>query len=322
MQYRDYYQILGVKRDATQEEIKHAYRRLAREHHPDVSKEKDADAKFKEVGEAYAVLKDPEKRAAYDQLGPNWKTGQDFRPPPGWDAGFEFRGGFDPRGGEGGGFEAEDFSDFFESLFGGGRFGARGGRARRPSRARGEDRYAKIMIDVEDAYDGNTRTLTLRAAELTDDGRVTTKQRTLKVRIPKGIRQGQHIRLTGQGDPGVGGAPAGDLYLEVEFDSSGRYRVEGADVHMSVPVAPWEAVLGASVKVPTPLGMISLKIPAGSYQGKILRLRGRGIPARAPGDLYMSLQIVLPPANTEKARKAYEAMKEELDFNPRAPLGV
>jgi curved DNA-binding protein len=188
-------------------------------------------------------------------------------------------------------------------------------------RARGGDHHAKIVIDLADAYHGTTRTLTLRAAELTDDGHVTTKKRTLNVRIPRGIRQGQQIRLAGQGEAGTGGAEAGDLYLEVEFSDDGRYRVEGADVYMNLPVAPWEAALGASIKVHTPSGVVSLKIPAGSYQGKTLRLKGRGIPAKAPGDLYVDLQIVLPPADSERAKKAYETMKKDFDFDPRAGSG-
>jgi len=325
MEYTDYYKVLGVARDAKQAEIKRAYRKLARKYHPDVSDEKDAAAKFKEVGEAYAVLKDPEKRAAYDQLGANWKAGQDFRPPPGWDQGFEYGGGFDPGGGAG--VDPSQFSDFFETLFGGrgGRGGPRaGGRGPGPSpfRARGNDHHAKIAIDLEDAYNGATRALTLRGAELTDDGRVTTKERTLNVRIPKGIKQGQQIRLAGQGEPGMGGAEAGDLYLEVEFNPHRHYRVEGADVHLDLPVAPWEAALGASVKVPTPSGTVGLKVPAGSYQGRTLRLKGRGIPSKTPGNLYVALQIVLPPADSEKAKQAYEAMRKDLDFDPRPGLGV
>jgi len=321
MQYTDYYEVLGVPRDATQADIKRAYRKLAREHHPDVSDDADAAAKFKEVGEAYAVLKDPEKRAAYDQLGANWKAGQDFRPPPGWDAGFEYSGGFDPGVGGAGGVDPSQFSDFFETLFGGAR-GAGRGAGRGGFRARGGDHHAKIVVDLEDAYHGATRALTLRAAELTDDGHVTTKERTLNVRIPKGIRQGQQIRLAGQGEPGMGGAEAGDLYLEVEFSPNPRYRVERADVYMDLPVAPWEAALGASIRVPTPSGTVGLKVPAGSNPGRTLRLKGRGIPAKTPGDLYVVLQVVLPPADTKKARSAYEAMKKDLDFDPRPGWGV
>jgi len=328
MQYTDYYEVLGVGRDATHDEIKKAYRKLARKYHPDVSKEPDAAAKFKEVGEAYAVLRDPEKRAAYDQLGANWKAGQDFRPPPDWGEGWEFRGGgfegagFGGFGGDYGSAEYVDpnqFSDFFETLFGG-RGGFRG--EPRAYRARGEDAHAKIAIDLEDAYHGATRSISLRSAEYDEDGRVHTRTRTLNVKIPKGIRQGQQIRLAGQGGPGVGGSPAGDLYLEVEFNPHRHYRVDGADLFLDLPVTPWEAALGAKVKVPTPAGSLNVKIPKGSAQGRRLRLKGRGIPAKKPGDLYVVLQVALPPADSKKAEKVYEEMKKQLDFNPRVDMGV
>jgi curved DNA-binding protein len=210
MEFKDYYEIMGVARDATRDEIKRAYRKLARKYHPDVSKEPDAEERFKQLGEAYEVLKDPEKRVAYDRLGSQWQQGQEFRPPPGWDAGFEFTGSGAP------GSDAGGFSDFFESLFGRatqGRTFAEGARFR----ARGEDHHARVMVEVEDSYTGATRGITLQVPELTDDGHVRTRQRTLKVKIPRGIRAGQQIRLTGQGGPGRGDAPAGDLYLEVEF---------------------------------------------------------------------------------------------------------
>jgi len=311
MEYKDYYEILGLSRDATQDEIKRAYRKLARKYHPDVSKEADAERHFKEVSEAYEVLKDPEKRAAYDQLGREWQAGQDFRPPPDWDQGFEFH----TRGFEGG---PEDFSDFFETLFGRG-FG-RGGRGE--FRARGEDTHAKVMVDLADAYHGATRSISLRQTGLGRDGRPEVKTRTLNVRIPKGVRQGQHIRLAGQGGAGAGGGGAGDLFLEVEFRPHELYHVEGRDVYIDLPVAPWEAALGATVQLPTPTGTKSLKIPPGSGSGRKLRLKGQGIPAKEPGDLYVVLQVALPPADSEAARKAYEDMKAAFDFNPRAHLGV
>jgi curved DNA-binding protein len=315
MEYKDYYQIMGVKRDATQDEIKRAYRKLARKYHPDVSKEQDAEARFKELGEAYEVLKDPEKRAAYDQLGSQWKAGQDFHPPPGWDAGFEFR----DFGGEGP--DLGGFSDFFESLYG--RAGRRPGQtARSEFRLRGGDHHAKVMVDLADSYNGATRSITLQIPEVDDRGRVRTRARTLNVRIPKGIRQGQQIRLSGQGGAGFGGGEAGDLYLEVEFNPRGRYRVEGADVYIDLPLAPWEAALGATVKVPTPAGTVDLKVPPNSQAGKKLRLKGRGIPAREAGDLYVVLQIALPPADTAERRQAYEQMKRDLAFNPRAGMEV
>jgi curved DNA-binding protein len=314
MEFRDYYEVMGVSRDATQDEIKKAYRRLARKYHPDVSKAEDAEARFKEVGEAYAVLRDPEKRAAYDQLGKNWKAGQDFRPPPDWDAGFEFsEGGFDG--------DATDFSDFFESLFGQGGFRT-AGRSRGGFKVRGEDHHAKVMIDLEDAYRGASRSISLKSPEVDSQGRVATRERTLNVRIPKGVKQGQRIRLAGQGSPGIGGAPAGDLYLEIEFNPHRRYRVEGRDVFMTLPIAPWEGALGATVKVVTPEGDVDMKVPAGTTRGRKLRLKGRGIPGSPPGDLYVELDITLPPADSDKAKAVYERMRDELAYNPRERMGA
>jgi curved DNA-binding protein len=317
MEFRDYYKIMGVERDATQDQIKRAYRKLARKYHPDVSKEADAEARFKEVGEAYEVLKDPEKRAAYDQLGANWKAGAEFKPPPDWDAGFEFGGG----GYTGG--DAGDFSDFFESLFGHGFGAARaGGRARAGFHARGEDHHAKVLIDLEDAFQGATRAITLRHPELDSSGHVVTRERTLNVKIPKGVKEGQRIRLAGQGAPGMGEGPAGDLYLEINFKPHPLYRVEGRDLYLDLPVAPWEAALGATVTTPTPAGPVDLKIPAGTRSGQKLRLKGRGIPGTPPGDIYVIPQIVLPPASTEAAKNLYREMEKELAFNPRSKLGV
>lgn len=313
MEFKDYYEVLGVGKDATQDQIKKAYRKLARKYHPDVSASADAEARFKEAGEAYEVLKDPEKRAAYDQLGQNWKAGQDFRPPPDWAAEPGFAGG---------GYttvDASQFSDFFETLFGGGGGGYR--TAGGSYSGRGEDLDAKVTIDLEDAYHGSTRQLTLQSPEVTADGRVVRRARTLNVRIPKGVKQGQKIRLAGQGGPGRGGEP-GDLYLEIGFSPHRHYRVDGADVYLDLPVAPWEAGLGATVTVPTPAGTVDLKIPPGSQQGRKLRLKGRGIPAKSPGDFYVVVQIALPPATERKAKKIYEQMQKEMDFNPRAGLGV
>jgi curved DNA-binding protein len=315
VEYRDYYDILGLKRDATLDEIKRSYRKLARKYHPDVSKEPDAEERFKEVGEAYEVLKDPEKRAAYDALGSNWQAHQEFRPPPGWDAGFEFSGGgYTPGGG--------DHSDFFEELFGRATRGAGHRAGGFNIRMPGEDHHAKVLIDIEDSLNGAARNISLRMPELTGDGRVVTRERTLKVRIPKGVRPGQQIRLAGQGGPGFGGGENGDLYLEVEFREHPLYRVEGADVYLDLPVAPWEAALGATVKAPTPSGAVDLKIPPNSSQGRKLRLKGRGLPGANPGDLYAVLRIVLPPASSDAARELYEQMRRELDFDPRASMGV
>jgi len=315
MKYRDYYEIMGIERDATQDEVKRAYRKLARKYHPDVSKEKEAEVRFKEVGEAYAVLRDPEKRAAYDQLGPNWEAGQDFRPPPGWDAGFEFSG-------EGGQADASAYSEFFDSLFGRGFRSAQTGRPGSGFRARGEDHHAKVLIDLVDAYQGATRSVTLRTPEFDDSGHVITKERSLNVKIPKGVAQGQRIRLTGQGAPGIGGGPAGDLYLEIEFRPHSFFKVDGRDIYLDLPVAPWELALGATVKVPTPGGPVDLKIPAGTAGDQKLRLKKRGIPGTPDGDLYVVPKISLAPADTDKAKALYLRMKEELHYNPRSKLGV
>ncbi len=314
MEFKDYYEIMGVARDATQDEIKRAYRKLARKYHPDVSKETDAEHRFKALGEAYEVLKDPEKRAAYDQLGSRWQEGQDFRPPPDWDAGFEFSGGA-PGG------DSADFSEFFESLFG--RAGFRPGeRTGQGFRGRGEDHHAKILIDLEDAYHGATRTITLQVPELTGDGHVRTRDHTLKVRIPKGVRAGQQIRLGGQGAPGLGGGAAGDLYLEIELRPHALYRVEGRDVYLQLPVSPWEAALGARIAVPTLDGRVDMKIPASSQTGRKLRLKGRGLPGSPAGDQYVVLSIVTPPADTPAVRECYEKLAREASFDPRVAMGA
>ena len=316
MQFKDYYQTMGVARDATVDDIKRAYRKLARKYHPDVSKETDAEARFKELGEAYEVLKDPEKRVAYDQLGANWKAGQEFRPPPDANSGFEFSGG-----GPGSGFGDGDASEFFEALFGRGAGGA--GRSRGSFHTTSENRHARVLIDIEDAYGGATRAVTLRTPEVNAQGQVSLREHTLNVTIPKGIRPGQHIRLAGQGAPGIGGGKPGDLYLEVGFRPHPRYRVEERDVYLDLAVAPWEAALGASVNVPTPSGAVELKIPAGTAAGRKLRLKGRGIPANPPGDLYAVVHVVLPPADSEGARAAYGALREQFpDFDPRTKLGA
>ena len=308
MQFKDYYQTLGVARDATAEDIKKAFRKLARKYHPDVSKEPDAELRMKEVNEAHAVLSDPEKRAAYDQLGRSYQPGQEFRPPPDWDAGFEFSGqGFSPR-------EAADFSDFFAELFGrvgGGGFHAGHGRAR------GEDHHAKVMLDLEDAFHGASRQLSLRVPKMDAEGRVVLINRTLNVKIPKGVREGQVIRLAGQGAPGMGGGGAGDLLLEVHFRPHRHLRAQGRDLHMSLPLAPWEAALGAIVAVELPDGSVKVRIPEGAQSGRQLRVRGRGIPGEPPGDLLLELQVVLPPADTPQARRFYQTMATELAFDPR-----
>ncbi len=310
MEFKDYYKILGVERTATADDIKGTYRKLARKYHPDVSKEAGAEARFKEIGEAYEVLHDPEKRAAYDQLGTRWRSGQEFTPPPDWGAGFEFAPGRFSTA------DAAEFSDFFSSLFG------NFARQADVNRAHGEDRHAKIVIPLEDAFHGATRTITLRAPQLDAQGRMVLREHRLNVRIPKGIRDGQLIRLAGQGAPGAGGAPSGDLYLEVHFDSHSVYRVEGHDLSLTLPLAPWEAALGATVKAPTPTGVVEVKVPAGSQSGRKLRLKGRGIPGEPPGDLYLVLDVIVPAADTERAQQLYRTMAQELAFNPRQALGV
>lgn len=323
MEYRDYYKILGVARAATAEEIKKSYRRLARKYHPDVSKEKDAEQKFKEVQEAYEVLKDPEKRAAYDQLGSDWKSGQQFRPPPDWASGFEFSGGGGAGGrarGTGGAhvFEEEGFSDFFSSLFGGA--SPFSGSGRRQQQA-GRDHHARIEIDLEEAFGGGTRTLDLKRPELKSDGTLEVRSHTVRVTIPAGVSDGQLIRLAGQGEVAPGAGRAGDLYLEVHVRPHRFFQLEGRDVTLTLPLAPWEAALGASVTVPTLGGAVEMQVPAGAQSGQKLRLRGRGLPGNPAGDEYVQLKIVLPPADSPAARALYEQMRAQLGgFDPRADL--
>ncbi|MDT4332070.1 DnaJ C-terminal domain-containing protein [Methylomonas sp. MED-D] len=310
MQYKDYYQILGVEREAALPEIKKAYRKLARKYHPDISKEPDAEARMKDVNEAYAVLSDTEKRAAYDQLGRGYRSGQEFHPPPNWDAGFEFSSG-----------DAGDFGDFFSQLFGRMGAGRRGGPFEAQAggfRAQGDDHHAKVLLDVEDAFRGASRQISLRVPTMDADGRVVLNNRTLNVKIPKGVYEGQIIRLAGQGAPGLGGGKAGDLLLEVHFNPHPRFRVDGSNLHMSLPVAPWEAALGGVVTINLFDSELKVRIPQGLQSGQQLRLRGKGIPCATPGDLLLDIQIVLPPANSDKAKQLYETMARELAFDPRA----
>lgn len=331
MEYKDYYKIMSVARNATPDEIKSAYRKLSRKYHPDISKEKNAEARFKEIGEAYEVLKDPEKRAAYDQLGANWKAGQDFRPPPQWNTGAEHPGrGFEWEFSTSGTGAEGDYSDFFETLFrrgfgsgagGPGHASASGARSHAAFRAQGEDHHAKIEIDLEDAYQGATRTVNLQVSQMDGRGHVAARQHQITFNIPKGIRAGQRIRLSGQGAPGAGGGAPGDLYLEVQFSPHRLYRLDKHDVYLDLPVAPWEAALGAEVKAPTPAGQVEVKIPPGSSTGRKLRLRGRGLPGATPGDFYFVLQITLPPADTDSAKAFYDSMARQFKtFHPRARL--
>ena len=322
MQFKDYYETLGVARDASADDIKHAYRRLARKNHPDLNKEPDAEARFKEIGEAYEVLKDPEKRAAYDDVGKRWTPGAE-QPPPGWNTGYEFRGGEAAFGDHGDRGDFSDFdrytehSDFFEALFGRARAQA---RQRTPPRA--QDHHARVMIDLLDAYRGARRSLRLQVPSVDAQGHVSLQERTLDVTIPPGVREGQHLRLAGQGMPGFDGAPAGDLYLEIAFQPQALYRVDGRDVTLDLPLAPWEAALGATVDVPLPDGSVQLTVPSGSRQGRKLRLKGKGIPGATPGDLYVVLQIAMPGAPDDAQRRAWEELARLQTFNPREAMGA
>ncbi len=317
MEFKDYYQLLGVARDASAEDIKKAYRRLARRYHPDVSKEADAAARMSEVNEAYAVLSDAERRAAYDEVGRGRRAGERFTPPPDWDAGFEFSG----RGAPGAtGFDSGEYSDFFAELFG------RMGRTRHGGHGpghggppRGEDHHARILLDLDDAFRGATRQVSLRTPQFDADGRVVLKERTLEVRIPPGVRPGQMIRLAGQGGAGPAGSPAGDLFLEVGFQPHPRFRVDGGTLIAELPVAPWEAALGGVVPVELPGGhVLKVRVPANAQAGRVLTVRGQGLPGREPGDLELRLRVVLPSAWDPRAKALYEQMARELgDFDAR-----
>lgn len=320
MEFKDYYATLGIAHDATQAEVKHAYRKQARKYHPDVSKEPDAEAQFKLITEANEALIDVEKRAAYDEVVERRKsgrdTGQEFNPPPGWDSGFEFSG----RGPDGGrGPQDPSHSDFFEAVFGRQSAGARGPR---PSGdLAGGDHHAKVQIDLQDAYRGGSRSISLRMPKIDAQGHMSLHTRQLDVNIPKGMRSGQHLRLAGQGGPGFGKGSAGDLYLEIEFASTGLFRVEDRDVYLDLPVAPWEAALGAEITVPTPDGSVQVTIPSGSSAGLKLRLKGKGIPSTPPGDLYAVLTVSLPKADTAAGQDAYRALaKAFVDHQPRRSL--
>jgi curved DNA-binding protein len=307
MEFKDYYASLGVARDAPAEAVKKAYRGLARKYHPDVSKEPQAEQRMKEVNEAYAVLSDPEKRAAYDQLGQH-VPGQDFRPPPDWDANMEFSER------EFSGAEAAQFSDFFAEIFG--RHAAHGSAFR----SKPNDHHARVLLELEDAFTGPERQLSLRVPKMDAEGRARLETRTLNVKIPRGIHAGQIIRLAGQGSA-MNGEKPGDLLLEVAFRPHARLQPHGRDLHLTLPVAPWEAALGAVVPVQLPGGTLNVRIPAGAKPGRQLRVRGKGIPADPPGDLYFDIRIVAPPAVTPKAKELYEALQQEAGFDPRKDWG-
>ena len=308
MDVKDYYAVLGLKRAATADEIKRTYRKLARKYHPDVSKEADAEERFKSVAEAYEVLGDADKRAAYDAAGSRPQGRQNSSPPPGWDGSHEFGGGKNFEG-----------SAFFDELF---RRQAAGERGPRDAQhLGGGDQHAKARIDLEDSYRGGTRMLSLSVPQIDAQGLLSMRERQLEVKIPKGIRDGQHLRLAGQGGVGLGSGAAGDLYLEIDIAPHPHFRVDGRDVYVEVPVAPWEAALGAGITVLTPDGSVQLTVPAGSAGGRKLRLKGRGIPCTPAGDLYVLLSIALPPAESEPAREAYRQLRDSFgDFNPRRSL--
>ncbi|MGI0116718.1 DnaJ C-terminal domain-containing protein [Zooshikella sp. RANM57] len=319
MEFKDYYKILGVKDNAATDEIKKAYRKLARKYHPDVSKEDNAENRFKEIGEAYEVLKDPEKRAEYDQLKQLGARGRDgsFQPPPGWQSASHFHEAFDGD---------SQFSDFFEAIFG------QHGSARRhyssqgfqqTIKMRGDDIHHRIGLFLEEAYKGCQRTLQFQAPEADNQGLITHRTKTLNVKIPAGVTQGQHIRLKGQGASGIGGGPNGDLFLEIELAPHPLFHAEGKDIFLNVPVTPWEAALGSAITIPTLGGKVSLKIPAGAQSGQRFRLKGRGLPGTPPGDHYAILQLAQPAHHSDKAKALYQQLaQEESHFNPRQKLGV
>jgi curved DNA-binding protein len=330
LDYKDYYAILGVKKDASQDEIQKAYRKLARKHHPDVNKAPEAEVKFKEIGEAYEVLKDPEKRQKYDQYGSAWKKAQQTgAPPPGWEGiHFDFGdlGGRGGRGGRTGGFDFggggdSEFSSFFEMLFGGagpggGRrsasgagFGFGGQGFRGAGGAGGGHTEATLTLSLDEAVRGGQREITLADPN-------TGQRKTLSVKIPEGVRAGQKIRLAGQGQPSLDGGPAGDLYLKIEIEPDPRFRVEGSDLHTTVAVAPWQAALGGDAEVQTLDGAVRVKIPAGSSSGRKIRLRGRGLPKKGgdKGDLLAEIRIVVPETLSERERELFEQLAEASSF--------
>ena len=310
MEFKDYYKALGVTQTASADDIKKAFRKAARKYHPDINPAADAEARFKDVNEAYEVLKDPERRAAYDQLGQEPPQGQGrYQPPPGWDSGYEFSAARGPQ-------SDEAFSDFFETLFRRGAGPTAGMRA-----GAGADSHGRIEIAIEDAYRGAERKLTLRSPVVSANGEVKMQERALSVRVPKGISQGQHIRLAGQGSPALDGDTAGDLFLEVTFATHPVYRPDGKDLHLDLPISPWEAALGSHVVMPTPDGQVDLRIPKNARSGQKLRLKGKGLPGTPAGDIYATLKIVNPKVETEEARALFEEMAKAMPFDPRASLG-
>lgn len=311
MKYQDYYERLGVDKTATANEIKKQYRRLARKYHPDVSKEDDAEEKFKLVKEAYEVLKDEEKRKMYDRMGHN-PDGSAFNPPPD----FDFN---QYQQAHGGGqhyshFDGADFSDFFENMF-----GARGAgfRQQRSYDRKGEDSHVKFTISLEEAYNGEKRTVQLQEPIVGANGQVSYETKKLNIKIPAGVTNGQKIRLKGQGNPGIGKGDNGDLYITINIAPNAKFTLDGKNIGYTLPITPWEAALGAEVTCPTLGGDIKLKIAPNSESGKKLRLKGRGLPGKDAGDEIVTLKVVLPKADTDEAKAFYKKMSEELAFNPR-----
>ena len=313
MKYKDYYATLGVDKGADADAIKKAYRKLARKYHPDVSKEKDAKERFQEVSEAYETLKDPEKRAAYDQLG-SYQPGQDFRPPPGWEQQFsQGQGGFS--------FDEVDLADLFASLGGGARGFRAGGHARQSIPIPGEDYDVAVTVTLEQAYSGTMVDLNLQIPQFDERGRLARVPQTFTARIPKGVTEGERLRLTGKGGKGLNGGRDGDLYLNVAIAPHPLYRVIGRDLYLDVPLAPWEAVLGESVEIPTLGGPVRLKIRPGTQAGQQLRLAKRGLPKPDnEGDLYAIVQIAVPPSASEKENELYGELAKVSTFDPRAHL--
>jgi len=344
VKFRDYYEVLGVSRTATDDEIKKAYRKLARKHHPDVNPgDKSAEERFKEINEAYEVLSDPDKRKKYDQLGQNWKAGADFTPPTGWEGSWESAGGEGPRVeyrdfsdlfGGAGGQGAGGFSDFFESIFGGRRGGTRAG----PGFAmRGQDVEAEITLDLESLNHGTSRSITFQITERcpecggtgVKDGKVCPvcrgagvvgRAKSLDVNVPAGLREGSTIRLSGQGEPGSNGGPPGDLFLHVRVEPHSLFEIIGEDdIQIELPVSPWEAALGAKVSVPTLDGPVEMSIPAGAQGSQRLRLRDRGLTKRkgGRGNQYVKLKIVIPPKPSPREKELLERLAAESSFNAR-----
>ncbi len=313
MEYKDYYKVLGIVRDAPQDEIKRTYRKLARKFHPDINKEPSAEKKFLEIGEAYEVLSDPEKRATYDKFGSNWQQGQDFQPPPDWDTGFEFSGaGFNEA-------KQADFSDFFSQLFGSGQFQQQS-HARSFS-SKGQDQHARIIITLAEAWHGAKKTFTLAKPEINDHGQLINRHHTITVSIPKGVTEGQKIRLQGQGMPGHKGGSHGDLYLEISLEKHPIFTADKREIQMILPVSPWEAALGATVECPTLGGTVKLNIPENSQSGRKLRLKGRGLCSTSHSDDHIvTLQIVIPEAKTDKEKEVYQNMAKTMPMNPRQSL--